>query len=158
MCLWIETENRVYGRTSNPYDPRRTAGGSSGGEGAAVGAGGSAFGLGSDLAGSIRIPAFYCGVFGHKPSTGLVPLTGHFPVARGCTARMLNLGPLARRAEDLMPLLRIMAGPDGIDPLAQPARLGDPSSVPLDGLRVLVSDAAFLQPISRELLAAREQA
>jgi fatty acid amide hydrolase 2 len=158
LCLWIETENRVYGRASNPYDPRRSAGGSSGGEGAAVGSGGSPFGLGSDLAGSIRIPAFYCGVFGHKPSPGLVPLTGHFPSATGSASRMLSLGPLTRRAEDLMPLLRMMAGPDGTDRLAQPAPLGDPARVSLDGLRVLITDAAYLQPISRELLAAREQA
>jgi fatty acid amide hydrolase 2 len=87
-----------------------------------------------------------------------VPLTGHFPQATGSAARMLSLGPLARSAEDLMPLLRIMAGPDGVDPLAREAPLGDPASVSFDGLRVLVSDAAFLQPISRELLAAREQA
>ncbi len=70
LTLWIESENRLYGRTSNPYDASRTAGGSSGGEGAAVGAGGSVFGVASDIAGSIRIPAFFCGVFGHKPSPG----------------------------------------------------------------------------------------
>jgi fatty acid amide hydrolase 2 len=158
LCLWIESENRVYGRTSNPYDPSRMAGASSGGEGAAIGAGGSPFGLGSDLAGSIRIPAFCCGVFGHKPSRGVVPLTGHFPRAEGSAAGMLVIGPLARRAEDLMPLLRIISGPDGADPLAEQVQLGDPESVSLEGLRVVISDAAFLQPISRELLAAREQA
>src|SRR4051812_8578005 len=83
MTMWIESVNRVYGRTSNAYDPKRTAGGSSGGEGAAVGSGGSPFGLGSDIAGSIRIPAFFNGVFGHKPSVGVVPLSGQFPVAEG---------------------------------------------------------------------------
>ncbi len=70
LTLWIESENRLYGRTANPYDATRTAGGSSGGEGAAVGVGGSPFGLASDIAGSIRIPALFCGVFGHKPSSG----------------------------------------------------------------------------------------
>ena len=79
LTLWVETENRVYGRTRNAYDPSRTAGGSSGGEGAAIGSGGSPFGLGSDLGGSIRLPAFFNGVFGHKPSTGLVPLDGPVP-------------------------------------------------------------------------------
>ena len=71
--MWIESVNRVYGRTRNAYDPHRTAGGSSGGEGAAVGSGGSPVGLGSDIGGSIRLPAFFNGVFGHKPSPGLVP-------------------------------------------------------------------------------------
>ena len=80
--MWIESVNRVYGRTRNAYDPRRTAGGSSGGEGAAVGSGGSPVGLGSDIAGSIRVPAFFNGVFGHKPSPGLVPNTGQFPSPR----------------------------------------------------------------------------
>jgi len=68
VCLWIESDNRVYGRTRNAYDPERIAGGSSGGEGAAIGAGGSPFGLGSDVGGSIRGPAFFNGVFGHKRS------------------------------------------------------------------------------------------
>ncbi len=159
LTLWIESENRVYGRTSNPYDRSRAAGGSSGGEGAAIGSGASAFGLGSDIAGSIRIPAFYCGVFGHKPSNGLVPHTGSFPVAHGATSQLLSAGPLSRRSEDLMPLLRILSGPDGADPLVRDEpHLGDPASVSLDGLRVLISESAFLQPISRELLAARERA
>jgi Asp-tRNA(Asn)/Glu-tRNA(Gln) amidotransferase A subunit family amidase len=77
LCLWIESHNFVYGRTRNAYDPRRVAGGSSGGEGAAVGAGGSPLGLGSDIGGSIRLPAFFNGVFGHKCSAWMVPNTGH---------------------------------------------------------------------------------
>ena len=164
LCMWIETENRLYGRTSNPYDAERTAGGSSGGEGAAVGSGGAPFGLGTDTGGSIRMPAFCCGVFGHKPSPGLVPLTGAFPLPRGETARLTANGPLARRAEDLMPLLRILAGPDGEDPHCRPdprtgqPPLGDPGEVRLDGLRVLITEHAWLGPISRELLAARERA
>ena len=159
LTLWIESDNRVYGRSSTPYDPSRAAGGSSGGEGAVVGSGGSPFGLGSDIAGSIRVPAFYCGVFGHKPSCGLVPHTGSYPVPHGEAKRLLSFGPLARRSEDLMPLLRILSGPDGVDPLVTdtPA-LEDPAGVSLDGLRVLISESAFVQPISRELLAARERA
>ena len=104
------------------------------------------------------MPAFCCGVFGHKPSVGLVPLTGAFPAPRGGAARLLANGPLARRAEDLMPLLRLLAGPDGEDPLCRPAPLGDPATVRLDGLRVLITEHAWLRPISRELLAARERA
>jgi fatty acid amide hydrolase 2 len=79
LSLWIESFNRLYGSTRNPYDGARAAGGSSGGEGAAVGSGGSPFGVGSDIGGSIRVPAFFCGVFGHKPSPGLVPNTDHYP-------------------------------------------------------------------------------
>src|SRR5581483_1087358 len=109
LTLWIESENRIYGRTNNPYDASRAAGGSSGGEGAAVGSGGSPFGVGSDIAGSIRVPAMFCGVFGHKPSPGLIPNAGMYPPTPGEAARMLQVGPLTRRAEDLMPLLRIMA-------------------------------------------------
>lgn len=158
LCLWIETENRLYGRTNNAYDIDRTAGGSSGGEGAAVGSGGSPFGLGSDLTGSIRIPAFCNGVFGHKPSTGLVPTTGAWPPVHGITARMMVNGPLARRGEDVMPLLRIIAGPDGLDPEARAIPLGDPGHVSVDGLRVTIPTNAFLAPVDRELLAARDRA
>lgn len=159
LTLWVESDNRVYGRTGNPYDPARAAGGSSGGEGAAIGSGGSPFGLGSDIGGSIRIPAFFCGVFGHKPSGGLVPHTGSYPVPHGESKRLLGFGPLARRSEDLMPLLRILSGPDGADPLVTgEPRLGDPAGVSLEGLRVLIGESAFLQPIDRELLAARERA
>jgi fatty acid amide hydrolase 2 len=115
LCMWLETDNRVYGRTKNPYDRRRIAGGSSGGEGAIVAAGGSPFGLGSDIGGSIRMPAFFNGVFGHKPTGGLIPNSGQFPIAEGDALRYLTTGPLARRAEDLWPLVKILAGPDGID-------------------------------------------
>jgi fatty acid amide hydrolase 2 len=158
LTLWIESENPVYGRTSNPYDPARTAGGSSGGEGAAVGCGGSPFGLASDIAGSIRIPALFCGVFGHKPSSGLVPNTGLWPPTAGDSGRMLGTGPLARRAEDLMPLLRIIAGPDGQDPLTRIATLGDPATVSLEGLSVVTVEDASVRPIGTEQRDARERA
>jgi fatty acid amide hydrolase 2 len=156
LCLWVEAENRLYGRTRNPYDPTRTAGGSSGGEGAAIGSGASPIGLGSDIGGSIRVPAFCCGVFGHKPSVGLVPDTGSWPPVGRANAPMFTHGPLARRAEDLMPLLRIIAGPDGLDPTCVPAELPDP--VTLRGLPVLLSDEAWPIATDAELLRAREQA
>ena len=76
LTMWIESANYVYGRTRNAYDPARVAGGSSGGEGAAIGSGGSPIGLGSDIGGSIRLPAFFNGIFAHKPTPGLVPNTG----------------------------------------------------------------------------------
>lgn len=158
LTMWVETENRVYGRTRNPYDPDRTAGGSSGGEGAAIGSGGSPIGLGTDLGGSIRLPAHFNGIFGHKPSLGLVPMTGHYPAAVGEAARMAVCGPMARRAEDLMPVLRAIAGPDGEDALVEDGQLGDPAAVPMEGLRVVVSDSATLGPTGPELAGARERA
>jgi fatty acid amide hydrolase 2 len=158
MTMWIESVNRVYGRTRNAYDPHRTAGGSSGGEGAAVGSGGSPVGLGSDIGGSIRVPAFFNGVFGHKPSPGLVPNTGQFPSTEGEAAYMLTLGPLTRHAEDLMPVTKIIAGPDGIDARAVARELGDPATVELGKLRVLLADDASLIPARRELREARDQA
>jgi len=159
LCLWIETENRQYGRTNNAYDPARTAGGSSGGEGAAVGSGGSPIGLAADIAGSIRIPAFFNGVFGLKPSPGLVPSTGQFPTTHTeVAAKMLTIGPIARRAEDLMPMLRVIAGPDGIDRYAREAPIGDPADVSIEGLRILVSERSSYIEVSRELRVARMKA
>jgi fatty acid amide hydrolase 2 len=158
LTLWIESDNRVYGRTANPYDPRRAAGGSSGGEGAAVGCGGSPFGLASDIAGSIRIPALFCGVFGHKPSSGLVPNTGLYPPTTGESGRMLQTGPIARRASDLMPLLRIIAGPDGQDTLVREIALGDASGVSLAGLTVTTVEDSARRPLDGGLRDARERA
>ena len=158
LTMWIESVNRVYGRTRNAYDPRRTAGGSSGGEGAAVGSGGSPVGLGSDIAGSIRVPAFFNGVFGHKPSPGLVPNTGQFPNTDGEAAFMLTLGPLTRHAEDLMPVTRIVSGPDGQDERCVARELGDPGAVDLRAVRVLLADGASLVPARRELRDARDRA
>jgi fatty acid amide hydrolase 2 len=158
LTLWIESENPLYGRTSNPYDPARTAGGSSGGEGAAVGAGGAPFGLGSDIGGSIRIPGLFCGTFGHKPSAGLVPNTGMWPPTVGESGRMLAVGPLTRRAEDLMPLLRVLAGPDGVDPVARAVTLRDPAQVSLEGLEVVTVDESSTRPMTAEMREARERA
>jgi len=158
LTMWIESENRVYGRTRNAYDPRRTAGGSSGGEGAAVGSGGAPVGLGSDIGGSIRLPAFFNGVFGHKPSPDVVPDTGQWPNTEGEAAFMLTMGPLARRAEDLMPVTRIIAGPDGHDPRVVERELGDPDAVDLASLRVLVADDTSLVPSRGELRDARDRA
>ena len=155
LTLWVETENRVYGRTCNPYNPQRTAGGSSGGEAAAIACGGTPIGLGTDLGGSIRLPAFFNGIFGHKPSVGLVPNEGHYPPAVGEADHLVATGPLARRAEDLMPSLRILAGGGASD--ARP-HLDDPADVSLEGLPVILFERATLGPISREVTAAREQA
>ncbi len=158
LTLWIEATNRVHGRTSNAYDVRRTAGGSSGGEGASIGAGFAPFGLGTDFGGSIRIPAFFNGVFGHKPTGCLVPHTGHFPVPNEDGSRLLGVGPLARRAEDLWPVLRAIAGPDGVDETVEEVELGDPAEVSIEGLEVTISDDATFLPVSLELRNARIRA
>ncbi len=156
--LRIESENPVHGRTNNPYDDTRTAGGSSGDIAAAVGSGGSPFGVAADIGGSIRIPALFCGVFGHKPSAGLIPTTGQWPATAGDAARMLAVGPMTRRAEDLMPLLQVMAGPDGRDPISVPMELGDPSTISLDGLQVTVVENSSFRSMSRDIRDARERA
>ena len=136
--MWMETWNKLYGRTQNPWNLDHTSGGSSGGEGAIVGAGGAVFGIGSDIGGSVRIPAAFCGTVGHKPSGGLIPLTGHFPANIPGT-NYLCAGPLCRRVGDVMPILRVLSGPDGRDPDCRlPASsLGDPQKVDLAKLRVL---------------------
>ncbi len=123
LGFWYECENPVYGWTRNPYDLTRTAGGSSGGEGALVGAGASLFGIGSDVGGSIRLPASFCGIFGHKPSNRIVPLTGHYPLMNDNGEQLQDpkypltvMGPMTRSAKDLRLLLELMIGPDGFDP------------------------------------------
>jgi Asp-tRNA(Asn)/Glu-tRNA(Gln) amidotransferase A subunit family amidase len=123
FCCFYDSDNLVYGRTANPHDPERTPGGSSGGEAAAVAAGLSYLGAGSDLGSSVRQPAAWCGVFGLKPSRGLVSNTGHagfgIPPAFGMFA---GVGPLARSAADLELGLRAMAGAEPAP--ARPERLG----------------------------------
>lgn len=135
--LWLETYNDVYGWTVNPWDPARSAGGSSGGEGAIVAAGGVPFGLGADIGGSIRIPAAFCGTVGHKPTGRMVPNTGFWPP---CEATELSgylvCGPLCRKAEDVMPLMRILAGPDGVDTVVRAWTLGDADAVDLRDVTV----------------------
>jgi amidase len=116
LANFAQTANELYGVTNNPWDPSRTPGGSSGGSAAAVAAGMSFADYGSDLAGSIRIPASFCGVYGLKPSAGIVPLTGFQPPGRLPPNTDLNqpsvVGPLARTAGDLRVALRVTAGPE----------------------------------------------
>jgi len=117
FAFWWETDNRLSGRTLNPWNPERTTGGSSGGEAAAIAAGLSPLGIGSDVGGSIRMPAHYCGVVGLKPTHGRIPLTGHFPET---LLRFMHVGPLARSVADAALALKLMAGPDGKDWYALP--------------------------------------
>ena len=131
-----ETDNDVYGRTSNPYDLERTTGGSSGGSAAAVASGMSPFDIGSDSGNSIRHPAHLCGVAGIKPTSGRVPRTGHWPGFAGLFESFTQLGPIARRVEDLELVLRVIGGPDGEDPHIAPVALREATAVDVSGLRV----------------------
>jgi len=151
LCMWMESHNRVYGRSRNPYNASRIVGGSSGGEGGIIGAGASPFGLGSDIGGSIRMPAFFNGVFGHKPTGGLVPFTGQYPPAAGAVQRYVTTGPMARRAADLMPILRLVAGPDGVEEGCREVVLGDPGEVDLSTLTVLDVADNGITPVSADL-------
>ncbi|HSB11237.1 MAG TPA: amidase family protein [Blastocatellia bacterium] len=111
-----QTDNPIFGRSNNPWDLTRTPGGSTGGGGAAVAAGLSPLELGSDIGGSVRIPAHYCGVFTIKPTDHRVPTTGHIPEPPGAprgVRHMGQIGPLARSVEDLILTLNLIAGPDG---------------------------------------------
>lgn len=114
-----QSYNAVYGTTRNPHDPSRTPGGSSGGSAAAVCAGMSLFDIGSDIGSSLRNPAHYCGVFSHKSSHGIVPLSGHGTGAPSFGMQDINVaGPIARSARDLELVLQAIAGPEGADALA----------------------------------------
>ncbi|HTO42437.1 MAG TPA: amidase [Burkholderiales bacterium] len=118
MAMSLQTDNPIFGRTNNPWNPARTVGGSSGGAAAAVAAGLVPFDIGSDMSGSIRIPAHYCGVFGLKPTANRLPITGHIPPPPGVPRldrQMAVVGPIARCVEDLDLLCGILAGPDGRD-------------------------------------------
>ncbi|KAJ6628996.1 Fatty-acid amide hydrolase 2 [Pseudolycoriella hygida] len=111
LLAWCESANKIYGRTLNPYDTKRSAGGSSGGEAALLAAAGSPLGIGSDIGGSIRMPALFNGIFGHKPSPHIVSNNGHYPNPNGAGEMLaLTIGPMSRFASDLKPMLKVLAG------------------------------------------------
>jgi len=120
MAADVQSYNDVFGCTNNPYDLTRTPGGSSGGAAAALAAGLTSLELGSDIGGSIRTPAHWTGVYGHKPSYGIVPIRGHVPGPPGTLAAddLGVAGPLARSADDLPIALEVLAGPDENDEVA----------------------------------------
>ncbi len=136
LTLSGATDNLVYGPTKNPHNLGYQPGGSSGGAAAIVAAGGSPFDIGSDYGGSIRWPAHACGITGIKPTTGRAPRTGHIVDYGGAFDAFQQVGPLARRVEDLALILPIISGPDYIDAAIAPVPLGDPASVSLKSLRV----------------------
>jgi amidase len=134
----IQTFNDVFGTTNNPWDLSRTPGGSSGGAAAAVSAGLTSFEVGTDIGGSVRIPSSFCGVFGHKPSFGIVSQRGYLDrVGGGVIDADVNVfGPIARSAEDLDLLLSVLAGPDDEDRTAWKLELPPPRHTDLSEYRI----------------------
>ena len=120
FLMAYETDNRLYGRTSNPWNLAYSAGGSSGGEAAAIAAGLSAMGLGSDSGGSVRVPAHFCGICALKPTPGRVPGRGHVPAGVGPFSILGAVGPMARTVADLSLLFEVLAGQDVLDPSSPP--------------------------------------
>jgi Asp-tRNA(Asn)/Glu-tRNA(Gln) amidotransferase A subunit family amidase len=157
LMAW-ETDNLLYGRTNNPWDLTRTAGGSSGGEAAAIAAGLSAGGVGSDGGGSIRVPAHFCGICGLKPTPGRIPSTGHYPKAGGPFALIGVVGPMARTIEDLRTLFAVMAGWDDVDPCAAPVDVRELHQKTVDAIPIGFFTDDGRTPVTEETRAAVEYA
>ena len=132
FLMAYETDNLLYGQTRNPWDLERTPGGSSGGESAAIAAGMSAAGLGSDSGGSVRVPAHFTGICSLKPTPGRIPGRGHLPPCVGPFQILGSIGPMARTIADVTLLFRLLSGQDVTDPASAPVALREPT---LDELR-----------------------
>ncbi|HWX91386.1 MAG TPA: amidase [Terriglobales bacterium] len=157
LMAW-ETDNLLYGRTNNPWDLERTAGGSSGGEAAAMAAGCSAGGVGSDGGGSIRVPAHFSGICGLKPTPGRIPATGHYPASAGPFALLGVVGPMARTVGDLQALFEAMAGADDGDPSSSPVPLRKISREELKQTRIGYFEDDGRTPVTPETRAAVQSA
>jgi amidase len=149
MAAYYECDNPVFGRTNNPYDLSRTSGGSSGGEAAAIAACLSPGGIGSDLAGSIRLPAHFCGIAGLKPTMGRVSMDGHIPAATGRLSLGACIGPLARSVADLSLLFGVMADATPSEINSQGASLDRDTAWP-QGLRVAWYSDDGVASVTRE--------
>ena len=154
MLMAFETDNLLYGRTNSPWDLERTPGGSSGGEAAAIAAGCSAGGVGSDGAGSVRVPAHFSGICGLKPTPGRIPATGHYPPSLGPFALLGVVGPLARTVADLQLLFEAIAGPDKGDACAAPVPLRRLSDAEVRKIRIGYFEDDGRTPVTPETRAA----
>jgi len=154
FLMAYETDNALYGRTNSPWAWERTPGGSSGGEAAAIAAGCSAGGVGSDGGGSIRVPAHFSGICGLKPTPGRVPSTGHYPAAAGPFAQLGVVGPMARTVADVARLFSVMAGHDIGDPASAPVPLRVWSDAEILKLRVAYFEDDGATPVTAETAAA----
>jgi amidase len=154
-----QTSNPIFGRTNNPWDVTRTSSGSSGGAVAALAAGLTALDIGSDAGGSIRVPAHCCGLYGLKPTFGLVSQDGHIPDLPGMPRLdwvLSTSGPLARSVEDVALALRVIAGPDGKDSTVPPVALIEPDIVKPRRLRLAWARTFPGAPVSREIASSLE--
>jgi amidase len=150
----FQCANPLFGRSSNPWNLAHTTGGSSGGAAAAVATGMSPFDIGTDLSGSIRLPASFCGVFGLKPTEGRVSAIGSFPNPRGGpqpVRHMLCVGPMARSASDLRLLIGLVAGADGFELDAPPVALEPVVATIVRPPRIAVSVSLAGLPVAREV-------
>lgn len=153
LMAW-ETDNVLYGRTNSPWNLERTPGGSSGGEAAAIAAGMSAGGVGSDGGGSIRVPAHFSGICGLKPTPGRIPSTGHFPPSGGPFALIGVVGPMARTVGDLKALFEVIQGPDDGESCAAPVPVRWPIDAQVKRLRVGYFEDDGHTPVAPEIRAA----
>jgi len=153
-----ETDNLLFGKTSNPWNLAYSSGGSSGGEAAAIAAGCSAGGVGSDGGGSIRVPAHFCGICGLKPTPGRIPSTGHFPPGYGAFSWLGVVGPMGRTVADLRALFEVMAGPDAGDPHSAPVPVRNIQGKELRGMRIGVLESAGLGLATTETFEAVQRA
>ncbi|HEY5647521.1 MAG TPA: amidase family protein [Pseudomonadales bacterium] len=151
MLADFQSYNEVYGQTNNPWDPSRTPGGSSGGSAAALAAGLTGLESGSDIGGSIRNPAHFCGVYGHKPTHGIVPGRGQAPPGVVAEPDLAVVGPMARSAGDLKAALDIVAGPDVLTAPGWRLDLPGPRMTSLKGLRVALLPDHGASPVEREV-------
>jgi Asp-tRNA(Asn)/Glu-tRNA(Gln) amidotransferase A subunit family amidase len=158
FLMAYETDNRATGKTSNPWDLSKSAGGSSGGEAAAIASGCSMGGVGSDGGGSVRAPAHFCGICGLKPTPGRIPATGHFPPGAGAFSWIGVVGPMARSVADIRALFEVMAGPDAGDAMSAPVPFRHIRIEELRGLRIGILESKALGSATPETEAAVRRA
>ncbi|MGA2420333.1 MAG: amidase [Candidatus Acidiferrum sp.] len=160
--MHYETDNALRGResnrTSNPWNVAHSAGGSSGGEAAAIAAGCSVAGIGSDGGGSIRVPAHFCGICGLKPTPGRIPGTGHFPPSAGAFPWLGVVGPMARTVADVRAMFEVLRGPDAGDTLSSPVVPSVFRSADLHGMRIGLLENSGLGAHTPETNAALQKA
>ena len=154
FLMAYETANLLHGRTNNPWDLKRTPGGSSGGESAAIAAGLSAAGLGSDSGGSVRVPAHFTGICSLKPTPGRIPGSGHLPPCVGPFSILGAIGPMARTVGDVALMFRTLSGQDPHDPISSPVALREPSPDELRRNTIGYFEDDELVPVTPETRAA----
>src|SRR5580658_5076325 len=158
FLMAYETANLLHGRTRNPWDLDRTPGGSSGGESAAIAAGLSAAGLGSDSGGSVRVPAHFTGICSLKPTPGRIPGRGHLPPCVGPFSILGAIGPMARTIADVALMFKLLGGQDPADPVGAPVALREPSLDALRSNRIGFFEDDGLVPVTAETRAAVQSA